>query len=57
MPKKRSKTRDPRRTKGNLGQQEAKLQELSEEQMSHMKGGKAADSLAEEKRKAEQAKR
>jgi hypothetical protein len=56
MPKKRSKTRGTGGTKGNLGQDEAKLQELSEEQLSHMKGGKGAEALKEEKRK-EQAKR
>lgn len=37
--------------KANLGQKEAKQQELSEEQFSHMKGGKAAKSLEKQKQK------
>jgi len=55
MPKKRAKGRVGGRTKGNLGQKDAKLQELSDKQFSHMKGGQAAKSIQQEKRK-EQAK-
>jgi hypothetical protein len=53
MPKKRAKGRGGTHTKANLGQKEAKLQELSEEQLSHMKGGKAAKALQQEKREEE----
>jgi hypothetical protein len=53
MPKKRDKGRPGGRTKGNLGQKEAKLQELSDEQFSHMKGGKAAKTLQQQKKKAQ----
>ena len=54
MTKKRAKGRGGR-LKANLGQKEAKQEALSEEQFSHKKGGKVADSLEREKRK-EQAK-
>jgi len=42
--------------KPTSGQEEAKQEALSKEQFSHMRGGKVADSLEEQKRK-EQAKR
>ena len=48
---KRHKARTGGRSKANLGQKEAKQQELSEEQFSHMKGGEAAKSLEQQKRK------
>jgi hypothetical protein len=38
-------------SKANLGQKEAKQQELSEEQFSHMKDGKAAKSIRQQKAK------
>jgi hypothetical protein len=38
-------------SKPNLGQKEAKQEELSEEQFSHMKGGKAAKSIEQQKLK------
>jgi hypothetical protein len=56
MPKKRTKGRTVGRPQANLGQKEAKQEDLSEEQFSHMKGGKVADSLERQKQK-EQAKR
>jgi hypothetical protein len=55
MTKKRAKNREADRSKANLGQKEAKQEALSKEQFSHMKGGKAADSLEKQKQK-EQAK-
>lgn len=55
MTKKRAKDREAARSKANLGQKEAKQEALSKEQFSHMKGGKAADSLEKQKQK-EQAK-
>jgi hypothetical protein len=51
MTAKRDKARTTSRPKANLGQKEAKQQELSEEQFSHMRGGKAAKSLEQQKRK------
>jgi hypothetical protein len=51
MTKKRAKGRGGGRLKSNLGQKEAKQEVLSEEQFSHMKGGKVADSLEREKQK------
>ena len=51
MTTKRHKARTSGRPKANLGQKEAKQQELSEEQFSHMKGGKAAKLLEQQKRK------
>jgi hypothetical protein len=51
MTAKRNKARTSSRPKANLGQKEAKQQELSEGQVSHMKGGKAAKSLEQQKRK------
>ena len=51
MTAKRDKARTTSRPKPNLGQKEAKQQELSEEQFSHMRGGKAAKSLEQQKRK------
>jgi hypothetical protein len=51
MTKKRAKGRGGGRLKANLGQKEAKQEVLSEEQFSHMKGGKVADSLEREKQK------
>jgi hypothetical protein len=56
MRKKRATNREADRSKANLGQKEAKQEALSKEQFSHMKGGKAADSLEKQKQK-EQAKR
>ena len=57
MTKKRAaKDRESARSKANLGQKEAKQEALSKEQFSHMRGGKVADSLEEQKRK-EQVKR
>ena len=56
MTKKRAKDREATRFKANLGQKEAKQEAFSQEQFSHMKGGKAADSLEKQKQK-EQAKR
>ena len=56
MTKKRIKDRGADRSKGNLGQKEAKQEALSKEQFSHMKGGKAAESL-EQKKQREQGKR
>ena len=50
-PRCRPKARTGSRPKANLGQKEAKQQELSEEQFSHMKGGKAAKSLQQKKGK------
>ena len=50
MTTKRHKAPTGGRPKANLGQKEAKEQELSEEQFSHMKGGKAAKSLQQQKR-------
>ena len=49
MTTKRAKGRAGGRSKANLGQKEAKQQELSEEQFSHMKGGKAANSIEQQK--------
>jgi hypothetical protein len=46
-----TKRHKARTSKANLGQKEAKQQELSEEQFSHMKGGKSAKSLEQQKRK------
>jgi hypothetical protein len=51
MTTKRHKARTGGGSKANLGQKEAKQQELSEEQFSHMKGGKAAKSLEQQKQK------
>ena len=51
MTTKRHKARTSGGSKANLGQKEAKQQELSEEQLSHMKGGKAAKSLEQQKLK------
>jgi hypothetical protein len=56
MTKKRAKDRGADRSKANLGQKEAKQEALSKEQFSHMKGGKVADSLEQQKQK-DQAKR
>jgi hypothetical protein len=56
MTKKRAKDPAARRSKANLGQKEAKAEALSKEQLSHMKGGKVAASLEQQKQK-EQAKR
>ena len=52
MTTKRAKGRAAGRSKANLGQKEAKQQELSEEQFSHMKGDKAAKSIQQQKRKS-----
>ena len=49
MTTKRHKARTGGGSKANLGQ--VKQQELSEEQFSHMKGGKAAKSLEQQKQK------
>jgi hypothetical protein len=51
MTTKHHKGRAGDRRKANLGQKEAKQQELSEEQFSHMKGGKAAKSIQQQKAK------
>ena len=51
MTTKRHKARTGGRPKANLGQNEAEQQELSEEQFSQMKGGKAAKSLQQQKEK------
>jgi hypothetical protein len=51
MTKKRAKDRGADRSKANLGQKEAKQEALSKEQFSHMKGGKVADSLEQQKQK------
>jgi len=51
MMKKRAKDRESARSKANLGQKEAKQEALSKEQFSHMKGGKVADSLEQQKQK------
>ena len=56
MTKKRAKDRGAGGSKANLGQKEAKQEALSKEQFGHMKGGKAADSLEQQKQK-EQTKR
>ena len=56
MAKKRAKDLGADRSKANLGQKEAKQEALSREQFSHMKGGKAANSLEQQKQQ-EQAKR
>ena len=56
MTKRRSKDREAASSKANLGQKEAKQEALSKEQFSHMKGGKVADSLEQQKQKG-QAKR
>jgi hypothetical protein len=51
MTSKRNKVRPGGLSKANLGQKEAKQQELSEEQFSHMKDGKAAKSIRQQKAK------
>jgi hypothetical protein len=51
MTKKRAKGRSGDRLNANLGQKEAKQEALSQEQFSHMKGGKVADTLEREKQK------
>jgi hypothetical protein len=56
MAKKRAKEHGAGRSNPNLGQKEAKQETLSKEQFSHMRGGKVADSLENQKQK-EQAKR
>ena len=56
MTKKRVKNRESARSKADLGQKEAKQEALSKEQFSHMKEGKVADSLEQQKQK-EQSKR
>jgi len=49
--KKRTKGRTGGGSQPNLGQKEAKQEALSEEQFSHMKGGRVADSLERQKQK------
>ena len=51
MTTKRHKARTSGRPKANLGQKEAKQQELSKEQFSHMNGDKVAKSREQQKRK------
>ena len=51
MTKKRANERGADRSKANLGQKEAKQETLSKEQISHMKGGKVADALEQQKQK------
>jgi hypothetical protein len=53
MPSKRHKGGSGGRSKANLGQEEAKQQELSGEQFSHMKGGKAAKAIQKQKAKGQ----
>ena len=49
MTNRRAKDREAASSKANLGQKEAKQEALSKEQFSHMKGGKVADSLEQQK--------
>ena len=51
MAKKRDKDRAAVGSKANLGQKEAKQEALSKEQFRHMKGGKVANSLEQQKQK------
>jgi len=51
MPKRKSASRKPKGTKGNLGQKKAGLQKASNEQFRHMAGGPKAKAARKQKEK------